>query len=128
MSRRPYVRAPERHWWLRRRRYVVYMFRELTSLFIGAYCVLLVVGLARLAEGQPAWDGFVAALRGPAAIMLQLLALVFAVFHSVTWFALTPRAMPRAIAGDALSSRRIIAGHYVLWAALSAALVLVAAR
>jgi fumarate reductase subunit C len=126
MSRRPYVRALERHWWLRRRRYVLYMIRELTSLFVAAYCVLLVVGVARLAQGPSAWDGFVAVLCGPAAIVLQLLALVFAVIHSVTWFALTPLAMPRAIAGDAVSAGRIVAAHYALWAAVSAALVLAA--
>jgi fumarate reductase subunit C len=126
MSRRPYVRALERHWWLRRRRYVLYMLRELTSLFIAAYCVLLVVGVARLAQGEPAWDGFVAALCGPVAVVLQLLALAFAVIHSVTWFALTPRAMPRAIGGDAASARWIVAAHYVLWAAVSAALVFAA--
>lgn len=126
MSRRPYRRALERYWWLRRRRYVLYMLRELTSLVIGAYCVLLVLGLARLAQGQSAWDGFVAALSSPVLIILQLLALAFAVFHSVTWFALTPRAMPRAIAGDAVSARRIVATHYALWAAVSAALVLAA--
>jgi fumarate reductase subunit C len=122
MSRRPYVRALERHWWLRRRSYVLYMLRELTSLFIAAYCVLLVVGVARLAQGGPAWDGFVAALCGPVAVVLQLLALVFAVIHSVTWFALTPRA----IGGDAASARWIVAAHYVLWAAVSAALVFAA--
>jgi fumarate reductase subunit C len=125
MSRRPYVRALERHWWLRRRRYVLYMLRELTSLFIAAYCVLMVVGLARLAQGEPAWDGFVAALCGPVAVALQLLALVFAVIHSVTWFALTPRVLPRAIGGG-VSAGQIVAAHYVLWAAVSAALVFAA--
>ena len=57
MSRRPYTRKVKRSWWLGRRRYVVYMVRELTSLFVGLYCALLVVGLWRLAE---------AALRGTA--------------------------------------------------------------
>jgi hypothetical protein len=36
-------------------RYVLYMVRELTSLFVGVYCALLVVGLWRLAQGPAAW-------------------------------------------------------------------------
>ena len=46
MSRRPYIRKVKRSWWLGQRRYVIYMVRELTSLFVGFYCVLLVVGLS----------------------------------------------------------------------------------
>ena len=94
MSRRPYLRKIERSWWLGHRRYVVYMIRELTSLFVALYCVLLVAGLVRLAEGPAAWDGFVAAISSPWAVFFQLLCLVFATFHSVSWFAVTPKAMP----------------------------------
>ncbi len=126
MSRRPYVRKVERTWWLGHRRYVVYMIRELTSLFVALYCVLLAVGLVRLAEGQAAWDGFVAAISRPWAVLFQLLCLAFAAFHSVSWFAVTPKAMPLRIKGEAVPPRTIVAAHYVIWAALSL-LVLVAA-
>ena len=54
MSRRPYVRKVERSWWLQHPRYVAYMIRELTSLFVGLYCALLAIGLIRLAQGHAA--------------------------------------------------------------------------
>ena len=54
MSRRPYVRKVNRSWWLGQRRYVAYMIRELTSVFVGLYCGLLVLGLVRLAQGHAA--------------------------------------------------------------------------
>ena len=72
MSRRPYVRAVRRTWWLRQPRYVVYMIRELTSLFIGFYSAWLVIGLVRLAQGQTAWEGFLAATSSSPAVVLQL--------------------------------------------------------
>ena len=125
MSRRPYLRKVERTWWLGHRRYVVYMMRELTSLFVALYSVLLAVGLVRLAQGQAAWDGFLAAISSPWAVLFQLLCLAFAAFHSVSWFAVTPKAMPLMIKGEAVPPRAIVAAHYVLWAALSL-LVLVA--
>ena len=119
MSRRPYARKVERFWWLGHRRYVVYMVRELTSLFVGLYCAMLVVGLFRLAQGRAAWDGFMAALSSPPGVLFQLICLTFAAYHSVTWFALTPKAMPLMIKGERVSGTVIVAAHYVAWAVVS---------
>jgi fumarate reductase subunit C len=126
MSRRPYVRQVERSWWLHRPRYVAYMIRELTSLFVGLYCALLAVGLVRLSQGHAAWDGFVAALTSPLGVVVQLVCLVFAVYHSVTWFALTPKAMPLMIRDEPVPGMVIVGAHYAAWAAVSI-VVLIAA-
>jgi fumarate reductase subunit C len=126
MSRRPYVRKLKRGWWLGQRRYVVYMVRELTSLFVGVYCALLVVGLVRLAQGRAAWDAFLAALASPPGILLQLLCLAFAAYHSVTWFAVTPKAMPLTLGGEPVPAKAIVGMHYGAWALVSL-IVLIAA-
>jgi succinate dehydrogenase subunit C len=112
VSRRPYIRKVKRSWWLRQPRYFLYMIRELTSLFIGIYCALLVVGIYRLSQGQSAWDGFVAALCSPSGVLLQLVCLVFAIYHSTTWFAVTPKAMPLMVKGEPVRGRTIVAFHY----------------
>ena len=50
MSRRPYIReVPKVRWFFDHPSYLRYMARELTCLFIGAYTLLLVVGIGRLA-------------------------------------------------------------------------------
>jgi fumarate reductase subunit C len=126
MSRRPYLREVKRSWWLGQRRYVVYMVRELTSLFVGLYCVLLVVGLLRLAQGSAAWEGFLAALSSPLGVLFQLVCLGFAGFHSVTWFALTPKAMPLVLRGEPVPAKTIVGLHYGAWAVVSL-IVLIAA-
>jgi fumarate reductase subunit C len=126
MSRRPYIRTVKRSWWLGRCRYVVYMVRELTSLFVGLYCALLVIGLWRMAEGRAAWDGFLAALSSPLGMLFQLICLAFATYHSVTWFALTPKAMPLAVRGEPVSAKAIVGMHYGAWAVVSL-IVLIAA-
>ena len=87
MSRRPYVREVRRTWWLGQRRYIRYMIRELTSLFIGLYCAFLAIGLVRLAQGPAAWESFLAAASSPPAVLLQLVCLAFAAYHSITWVA-----------------------------------------
>src|SRR5215207_1979022 len=126
MSRRPYVRTVERSWWLGHRRYVAYMVRELTSLFILLYCTVLVVGLFRLSQGRAAWDGFVTALSSPLGVVVQLACLAFAAYHSVTWFALTPKAMPLMMRGAPVPGPAIVGAHYAAWAVVSL-VVLIAA-
>ena len=119
MSRRPYVREVRRSWWLGQRRYVVYMARELTSLFVGFYCALLVLGLWRVAQGAAAWEAFLAALSSPLGVAFQVVCLAFAAFHSVTWFALTPKAMPLMLRGELVPAKTIVGLHYGAWAVVS---------
>jgi fumarate reductase subunit C len=126
MSRRPYIRELRRAWWLSQRRYTVYMIRELTSLFVGLYSAWLAVGLVRLAQGRTAWEGFLAATSSPPAVLLQLACLVFAAYHSITWFAVTPKAMPLRLKDEPVAGNIIVGGHYAAWALVSL-VVLIAA-
>jgi fumarate reductase subunit C len=119
VTRKPYVRAVPRTWFLRHPRYVRYMAREFSCLFIGAYTLLLVVGLKRLTEGPEAYADFLDALGTPLAIAFHLLALMFSAYHSITWFRLTPKALPVQI-GDRFLPDGLIAGaHYAGWALVS---------
>ena len=62
MSRRPYIREPSKTgWWLQQPRYIRYMMREITCLFIGIYVLVLIVGLFQLSRGQAAYEEFLAA-------------------------------------------------------------------
>lgn len=121
---RPFVRAPERTlWFLRHRRYLRYMARELSCVFIGAYTLLLVTGLARLAQGRAAYEAFLEALGSPASLVFHVIALAFACYHSVTWFALTPKALELSWRGQPLAPGAVAALHYGAWALISALLL-----
>lgn len=117
MSRKPYVRAITSEWIFRHPRYLRYMVREFSCLFIGGYALLMVVGLERLSQGPAAWEGFLQALRSPGSIALHLVALAFSLYHSVTWFNLTPKALPVPY---------ISAAHYAAWVGLSSAVLVIA--
>ncbi|NQV55411.1 MAG: fumarate reductase subunit C [Rhodospirillales bacterium] len=125
MNTKPYVRPfPRYSWWLTKARYVRYMTREITSLFIAAYTGLLVIGLGTLADGKGAWDAYLAALQSPMGVAFHAVAFAFAVYHSATWFNVTPKAMPIEIAGKRLPDIAIIGAHYAVWVVVSAALFL----
>ncbi len=124
MSRRPFVReVPKYSWFFRHPRYLRYMAREVTCLFIGGYTILLVVGLMRLAEGRAAWEAFLAALRGPASIVLHVLALAFALYNTVTWFNVTPKALPLQVGEEFLPDAVVTGAHYAGWVVLSLAVL-----
>ena len=120
MSRRPLVRElPPTTWYFRHPSYMRYMAREITSLFIAAYCVLLVFGLQSLAAGPDAWQDYLLALKSPASIVFQLLVLIAAVYHAATWFNATQKAMPLQIGENFVPGTMISGAHYVAWALLS---------
>jgi fumarate reductase subunit C len=122
MSRKPYLREISSEWIFRHPRYVRYLVREFSCLFIGGYALLMVVGLMRLSQGPVAWEGFVQALQTPASIAFHVVALGFSLYHSVTWFNLTPKALPVQLGEEFLPDGVIAGAHYAGWAALSVAL------
>ena len=125
MTGRPYIRPVQRYsWWLSRPRYIRYMLREISSAFFAAYMVLLIVGLLRLGQGPAEYESFLAAVRSPAGIAFSLITFAFAVYHSVTWFRVTPKAMPLWIGGKAVAPTVIVVAHWLGWAVVSVLILL----
>lgn len=119
MSRKPYVRPITSEWILRHPRYVRYMVREFSCLFIGGWTLLMVWGLKQLSEGPAAWAVFLELLRTPESVVFHVLALGFALYHSITWFNLTPKALPVQLGEEFLPDRVISGAHFAVWAVLS---------
>ncbi|OGA95224.1 MAG: hypothetical protein A3E79_15045 [Burkholderiales bacterium RIFCSPHIGHO2_12_FULL_61_11] len=120
MSRRPYVQELSRTtWFFKHPRYMRYMAREVTCIFIGIYTIILLVGLARLSEGQAPYEAFLAALRQPLSIVFHVLALAFSLYNSFTWFNVAPKALPIQVGEDFMPDSVVAGGHYVVWVLLS---------
>ena len=125
MSGKPYVReiSPS-WWWLTQYRYVRYMAREITCVFIGAYTAVLIVGIVRLFQGRAAYEAFLGALQGPVSLAFHGLAFVFALYHTASWFNVTPKAMPLRIGERRVPGGAIIGAHYAGWLAVSAVILM----
>lgn len=91
--RKPY-RRPMQGWWRRDPFFVRYMARELTAIAVLVYAIVLAVGLVRLAQGEAAWNAYVAALRSAPSLLLHALLLVSMVVHAISWFDIMPKTMP----------------------------------
>jgi len=126
MPRRPYKPDLSRSaWWLRQPRYIRYMMREMSAAFIGIYVLLLITGLYALSRGWDAYESFLATVEGPVGLAFAVVAILFATYHTYTWFQVTPRAMPLVFRGKRVPGAVIIAAHWLGFVIVSAALWLV---
>ncbi len=124
MSRKPYIRPVSRtRWYFKHPRYLRYMSREVTCVFIGAFALLLLCAVERLSAGRAAYESFLAAITGPGSAVALLVVLAFAVHNTTSWFNVTPKAMPVQIGEGFLPGMVIVAAHYVAWLAVSLTLL-----
>jgi fumarate reductase subunit C len=128
MNRKPYHRPINRHtWYMGHVRYQKYMLREVTSLLIFAYSLELVIGLWRLSQGPEAWAGFLGWLNSPLGVAFHLIVLGFTLYHTVSWFNVTPKAMPLRMGEERVPGSVIVGAHYGAWVAVSVVVLIIAA-
>ena len=127
MSRKPYGRPVSKTgWYFKHPRYLRYMSREVTCIFIGAFALLMVCTLERLSKGQAAFDSFMAALTGPWSALGLLVILAFAVHNATSWFNVTPKALPVQMGEEFLAGKYIIGAHYAVWLVTTVSVLLFA--
>ena len=104
-------------WWMGRRSYLLFILRELSSVFVAWSVVYLLLVVQAVSRGKPFPDW----ASNPFVLLLNLVSLVFVVFHTVTWFNLAPRAMVVRMGGKRLPDVLIAGANYFAWAVASAA-------
>jgi fumarate reductase subunit C len=126
--RKPYVPQMSRtSWFMSSARYKTYMLHEVSSVFVAIYSIILIVGLFRLGESRQAWQGWLDAVTSPLGILFHVLALIFFLIHTTSWFKAVPQAT-RIMRGDEVLPGNILVGaHYGVFAAVSLFFIALAA-
>jgi fumarate reductase subunit C len=106
-------------WWVRKRSYFVFVMRELSSIFIAWLVLYLCLFVRAVGEGEAAYRAHLEWAASPWLVVLNLVALGFVVLHTVTWFALTPRAMVVAVRGRRVPDAVVIGAQYAVLAVVS---------
>lgn len=115
-------------WWLQNRSYAVFVLRELTSVFVAYFAVVLLWQLRALMDGPEAYAHFLARLQTPLFLVLNGLALLFVLFHAITWFNLAPKAMVLRLGGKRVPDWIIAGLNYLAWFFVSGAVTWVLLR
>jgi fumarate reductase subunit C len=106
-------------WWVRRRSYLLFVLRELSSVFVAWSVVYTLLLVHAVTAGERSYRGFLAWSARPEVLAVNVVALLFVLFHAVTWFALASRAVVVRLRGRRVPGLWIVAANYALWAVAS---------
>jgi fumarate reductase subunit C len=110
------------YWWLESWPYVKFVTREISSVAVAWFVILMLILVRAVRHGPEAYAAFQEWMRTPALLALNAMSLFFVLFHTITWFHLAPRAMPVRIGGRRVPDAWIAAGNYAAWLAMSGGL------
>lgn len=106
-------------WWVRKRSYFVFVMRELSSIFIAWLVLYLCLFVRAVGRGEEEYEAFLDRAASPWLVAVNLVAFGFVVLHTITWFALTPKAMVVAVRGRRVPGVLIIGAQYAVLAVVS---------
>jgi len=110
------------YWWLKRWAHFKFILRELTSVFVAWFVVVLLLQIRALSGGPATYQEFQEWLQSPLLIAVNGVALLFVLFHAVTWFNLAPKAIVVRLQGRRLPDLVISGSNYLAWIFVSAGL------
>ena len=113
-KRKKYVRPMTATWWQKLDFYKAYMVREATSIFTVWFCIVLLYGVLCLASNPVPGLGiiyFIGFLRNPIVVFLNIITLIATLYHTATYFVMTPKVMNIIVKNERLP-------HHVLRNAL----------
>jgi len=106
-------------WWLGRWPYLKFILRELSSIAVAWGVLLTLLQIRALIAGPQVYIRFQQALRSPTVVAINVVAVFFVVFHSITWLNLGPKAMAVRVRGKRIPDLFLAAPSYLVWLVVS---------
>lgn len=125
---RLYRKPVSTFWWVRRRSYLIFVLRELSSVFVAWFVVFLLLLVHAVSSGSEEYQRFLSWSASGWVVALNTIALLFVLLHTVTWFDLAPKAMVVRVRNRPVAPVVIVGLHYLLWGVLTAIVLLVVLR
>ena len=118
-----YIRPVSNTWWLEKKQYILFVIREFTSIFVAGYCLFLLFFIFKIGEENETYNLLIIFLKSPLILILHLISFPFILYHTITWFNLTPKIMVLQI-GEGKVPKELIAGLvYISWGLVSLILI-----
>jgi fumarate reductase subunit C len=123
MSRRAYRTKPSVWWWTSKRSYTLFALRELSSVFVAWLVVFMLLLVWSVSQGPQRYGRFLDVASNPLLVVLNVVALAFLLLHTVTWFNLTPKAMPIKVPAAVIVAGQwagfVVVSGFVVWLVVS---------
>jgi fumarate reductase subunit C len=75
---------------------------------VGWFAVFLMVMVFAIGRGEASYQRFMEWAASPIVVVVNIVALAFAVLHTVTWFVLTPQAMVVRLGGRRVPAVKMV--------------------
>ncbi|MGH9118703.1 MAG: fumarate reductase subunit C [Acidimicrobiales bacterium] len=105
-----YVAPTPRFWWLRTAPFRRFVLRELTSVFVGLFSVVLLLFLLALSRGEEAYNGFLNWLDLPGIMILHAVTLAAVLYHTATSIQLASQIQEVRLGGRTVPRPLLMAG------------------
>ena len=86
------------------------MVREATSIFAVWFCIVLLYGVLCLASNPVPGLGiidFIGFLRNPIVVFLNIITLIATLYHTATYFVMTPKVMNIIVKNERFATSRV---------------------
>ena len=118
-----YFRRKRIFWWTHKWTHFRFILRELTSLAVAYFAVCLIVLIPAVSTGKESYEALMGLLQHPVLIVVNVVALLLLMYHSITWFNLAPKAMVIRIGKLRIPEVLIAGANYGAWIVLSIAVL-----
>lgn len=126
MARKPYITKQPSNWYMQSTFYKLYMLRELTSVPVILASLNLFWGIATLAASSPeSWLSWIAFQKNPLIILLNLFAIVAAMYNTVEWYKAMPKAIRIQIGEKFVADKKMIIGSWVVFAVITLVILII---
>jgi fumarate reductase subunit C len=105
-----YVPPIPRFWWIRTAPFRRFVIRELTSVFVAVFSVVLLLFLLALSRGPAAYEGFLRWLDLPGIVVLHAVTLVAVLYHTATSIQLASQIQEVRLGGRTVPRQLLMAG------------------
>ncbi|MGP1928572.1 MAG: fumarate reductase subunit FrdC [Arsenophonus sp. NC-WZS1-MAG3] len=107
-KRKPYVRKMLPNWWQQIEFYRFYVIREATAIPQIWFSLVVLYGVCSLTAGGESWSNYISFLDNPIVLLINIFTLIATLFHTKTWFELTPKAINIIIKNKKIAQETIV--------------------
>lgn len=123
----PNIKLYKRHihilWWTNRWIHIKFIARELTSICVAVYSLILLSFVNTVLLGPESFDTMILFFNSPISLIIHVFLLAGLLFHSITWFNLAPKAMVIKLGEKNIPGKLIALANYIGWLVVSVLLI-----
>ena len=109
-------------WWTKKWAHTRFILRELTSLGVAWFSVVLILMVWALRGGPESFANFEVWITHPFTLVLNSIAFILLIYHSITWFNLAPKAIVIRMGVNKIPASIIAGLNYAAWILFSVAI------